>query len=329
MSLVDLAVELGLNPRKTSVCRGGEYHCPCPECGGKDRFMFWPEQDRYWCRQCQAKGDSIQFCRDFLGLSFHAAAIKAQKSPGNRHEPFKPCIEVSTAKISSTTWQDKALRFVDNAHDRLLIDPAARDMVTKRGLSLNSIKQNRLGYHPISAFNLRLDWGLEEKETGKWIYLPQGIVIPMFEGNTVSKLKIRKADWQAGDPYGKYYELPGSSNILPFFGDPLLEICIVVEAEFDGMLVIQEAGDLCNCIALGGVGKRPHQALHEWMLTTRAVFFALDFDDAGKKEYFYWKNRYPNLKPWPVPEEKSPGDYFQKGGNLRTWVQSGMKNLNR
>jgi hypothetical protein len=28
-----------------------------------------------------AKGDAIQFCRDFLGLSFHAACLKAQLDP--------------------------------------------------------------------------------------------------------------------------------------------------------------------------------------------------------------------------------------------------------
>ena len=35
------------------------------------------------------------------------------------------------------------------------------------------------------------------------------------------------------------------------------EIVVIVEAELDAMLIIQEAGDLCACIALGGAQKRP------------------------------------------------------------------------
>jgi len=33
-----------------------EYSSACPECGGTDRFCFWPDTGNYWCRQCGAKG---------------------------------------------------------------------------------------------------------------------------------------------------------------------------------------------------------------------------------------------------------------------------------
>lgn len=69
MSLVDLWPEL--TPKRS---RSGEYAGPCPFCGGEDRFLVWLESDRYWCRRCQKKGDSIQFLRDYKGLSFHEAA---------------------------------------------------------------------------------------------------------------------------------------------------------------------------------------------------------------------------------------------------------------
>lgn len=79
MNLLRLAEELGLEPRKTSNKGGGEYHSPCPSCGGKDRFILWPAKGQYWCRQCEKSGDAIQFCRDFQGLSFRSACIKLQK----------------------------------------------------------------------------------------------------------------------------------------------------------------------------------------------------------------------------------------------------------
>ena len=46
---------------------------PCPACGGRDRFLVWPDRPRggaYLCRQCGARGDGIQFLRDFCRLSY-------------------------------------------------------------------------------------------------------------------------------------------------------------------------------------------------------------------------------------------------------------------
>lgn len=75
MSLVDLWPQL--TPKRT---RNGEWCGPCPRCGGKDRFLVWPEEDQYWCRQCHAKGDSIQFLRDYRGLSYQDAARMVGKT---------------------------------------------------------------------------------------------------------------------------------------------------------------------------------------------------------------------------------------------------------
>jgi hypothetical protein len=94
------------------------------------------------------------------------------------------------------------------------------------------------------------------------------------------------------------------------------------------MLVVQETCNLCNCVALGGAQKRPHPSFRQWLLDRKLLLFALDFDDAGKKEYSYWHDSYPNLEPWPIPEEKSPADYFvKKRGDLKEWLQAGLKNL--
>lgn len=48
--------------------RSGEYSAACPFCGaGEDRFRFWRDAGRYWCRVCDAKGfvgDAIRFDPD-------------------------------------------------------------------------------------------------------------------------------------------------------------------------------------------------------------------------------------------------------------------------
>ncbi|MGE0631266.1 MAG: primase-helicase zinc-binding domain-containing protein [Parachlamydiales bacterium] len=327
MNLLDLAQEMGFDSRKTSTSRGGEYHCPCPVCGGNDRFMFWPEENRYWCRQCGAGGDAIQFCRDFQKLSFRDACIKVQKSP----EPDKfrskmRHVDLIAIRTPSRSWEDIALEFIESSMQRLLLDEEAMELILQRGLSLDTIRGNHLGWNPVKAFYRRSDWGIEETEERKWVCLPAGIVIPIFEGSAIRKLKIRKSEWKEGDFYGKYYEVPGSSNIIPTFGVPSRDVVVVVEAEFDAMLVTQEAGDLCACVALGGAQKRPHSSLHQLLMSRKLILFALDFDEAGKKEYSYWQQFYPNLEPWPVPEGKSPGDYFQAGGKIRDWVSAGIFN---
>ncbi len=95
--ILSLASEVGLYPKMVANTNGGEYHSPCPRCGGRDRFIIWNAIDRYLCRQCEAKGDAIQFCRDFLNMSFKQACdrigaypkISASKNPAYDPAAFK------------------------------------------------------------------------------------------------------------------------------------------------------------------------------------------------------------------------------------------------
>lgn len=54
---------------KVSTNKGGEYHGPCPKCGGNDRFIIWPERNGFWCRKCDWKGDDIEALRVIDSLS--------------------------------------------------------------------------------------------------------------------------------------------------------------------------------------------------------------------------------------------------------------------
>jgi phage/plasmid primase-like uncharacterized protein len=56
--------------KHVSANKGGEYHSPCPVCGGNDRFHVWPNQDggetaqragvpgTWWCRACDQTATS-------------------------------------------------------------------------------------------------------------------------------------------------------------------------------------------------------------------------------------------------------------------------------
>ena len=196
-----------------------------------------------------------------MNLSYGASDAFDALVYGQQHPATLSYLQSQLSSIGNY-FTDAGKSFVEKSIQRLLIDKMAMELVLQRGLSLDSIKKNQLGWNPVQAFYRRADWGLEEMEERQWVCLPAGIVIPIFEGKDIRKLKIRKSEWKEGDFYGKYYEVPGSSNMLPIFGSPSNEIVIIVEAEFDAMLVLQEAGDLCACIVLGGAQKRPPHSLH-------------------------------------------------------------------
>lgn len=64
---------------------GGEYHGPCPSCGGADRFCAWPRHPdgpRAWCRQCHPEVmDPVAFLEWRDGLSFPEACARLGVGP--------------------------------------------------------------------------------------------------------------------------------------------------------------------------------------------------------------------------------------------------------
>ena len=323
MEILELVRQLHIDPRRAS---SNTYQSTCPKCEGNTRFVIWHKTGRYYCHVCKISGDVIQFCRDFLGMTFSEACVHVGKDMADLPRYTAPVSNVKIAMPPSTSWEDKAGKFIIGCHDRLLIDIPALNLVMERGLELSTIKRFRIGWNPVALYQDRTQWGfgslVDDKE--KKFYLPKGIVIPSFLQMTPLKIKIRRAEWKKGDPFAKYYQVPGGSNRIPIFGNDEQKVVILVEAELDAILVVQEAGDLCCCVALGGAQKRPDDITHRWLQTKDCILYALDYDEAGKKEYKWWKDTYRNLKAWPVPKEKSPGDAFKAGCNLNKWVAGGI-----
>lgn len=56
--------------KKVGSTRGGEFKGACPKCGGADRFIVWPLEGKWTCRQCfpdLAPQDAIQYRRHVKG----------------------------------------------------------------------------------------------------------------------------------------------------------------------------------------------------------------------------------------------------------------------
>lgn len=331
MNVLNLAAEVGLIPKKTASTKGGEYHSSCPDCGGENRFCIWPQEGssgRYWCRQCERKGDAIEFCREFMGMSFPDACekvgksipISLQKFPRFKQREFSPLIISPPHEL----WRRKASEFVFASHKTLCESPHLINSDKDRGLDLKAIQDCKLGWNNEDIFQSREEWGLSIGCSGsKSICLPEGIVIPCFRETELLRVKVRRHNWVENDLYPKYQIIAGGVTCPSIYGEADKPL-ILVEAELDAMLIQKVAGDLCCCIALGGVSNKPDLGLHDIIKNAKLVLFSLDFDESGKKHFNFWKSTYKNLRAWPVPKGKSPGDAYQLGVDLRKWVTTGI-----
>lgn len=342
MKSLELAQDLGLDLKMTSHSKGGEYHSACPACGdGVNRFMVWPEGNRYWCRRCNVRGDAIQFCRDFMRMSFQEACLRINNTSGCS-TPLQIKSPVKEVRFfpqePSKAWQDKATAFVDWAHKQLKVSPLVMKELQQRGFQARTIIHNKLGYSINRSsfgnpdfFRERSEWGLpcEYKAGGKAkkLWLPAGLVIPTISNDgCVYRLKVRRREWHAADPLPKYVEISGSKSCPSLYGDITSKVAIVLESELDAMLIQQEAGDICCCVALGGASKRPDFYTDQLLKKFTLILWCLDNDDAGKMSARWWREKYPHLRFWPVPIGKSPGDALKDHGlNLRDWVLKGVE----
>lgn len=336
MNVIELLEELGVEAKHVASTKGGEYHsrCPDPNCDGADRFCTWPKEGsdgRYWCRRCLRSGDAIQFCRDFLGMNFPSACAKVGRQmtlprirpPIRRRECFIPKLLLTPTK----DWCHKAIDFVQRCHQYLLNHPYLLNQEKNRGLTQQGIVDFQLGWNPTDIFEPRQFWSLPDmsSEGGSHLLcLPQGIVIPSFREGFPVRVKIRRHNWQPNDKYPKYHIIAGGMVCPAIYGD-IAKPVVIVESELDAMVIQQFASNRCCCIALGGVSIRPDVVVDSVLRRSSIILYALDFDEAGKKAFLFWQATYPQLKPWPVPKGKSPGDAFiDHGVDLLAWIQQGI-----
>lgn len=336
MTTLDIAIELGLSPKKVGP---KEHASPCPFCGGNDRFRIWPEKGdygAYWCRQCQEKGDAIKLLMEAptLRLSYKEACARLGKvltgggrrrggtprAPSQKKAEFVPRETAAPADL----WQAKAAAFVEASHQVLLKTPDQLAWLAERGITVETARRFRLGWNAQDIWRARPAWGVEDN--GKKIWLPVGLVIPYAAGGSILRVRVRRPE---GEPH--YYIVPSTPPcsapmmIPPEFDRPRgAGGWCVVESELDALLVAQEAGDLVGVAALGSVANKPDTALHAALKDAGHIMNALDFDGPAAKAWTWWREHFPQAERWPVPRGKDPGDYRKEGGDIRAWVIAGL-----
>ncbi len=343
-------------PKKVSSTKGGEYHSPCPGCGGKDRFHVWPKENSgegsYWCRQCGNAGDAIQFLRDFEGLGYREACQRLGKTPHKmpaHKSPYVPSNEEKPKDVwkpdpeqgaPPEKWRQKARKLANWAFENLIImepDERIKDWLARRGVNEWVIKYFGFGWNPGNdgkdLFRPRESWGLptELKSNGrkKMLWIPQGLIIPDLVGKEIHRIRIRR---ESDNP--KYYVLPGSAmNCLVEDCGPTGSRCfgsrcyVLVESELDAGMIYYWANrgqKITGVVALGNSSRRPDANTTLLLKNAAVILNALDYDTAGAHQVKWWQENFPQTKRWPVPRGKDPGEAFEKGVDIQEWVKAGL-----
>jgi len=287
---------------------------PCPQCGGQDRFIVRPNEGatgRYFCRQCGAKGDGIQYLRDFEGYSFAAAceAVGADharrvKSGGVTKREVVATETQAPARVEypGPEWQATAQAFLSSCR----VEPV-------RGLTVETCRACGIFVNPADRWPERTAWGLENytdkdgREHTKTL-LPRGIVIATRRKAGLVGGTIRCPDediTSKGRP--KFKDLPGGAQV-PFFAGRAGVPVVLVESAIDAALVWQSSGGRLAGVALMGATKEPDADTDAFLRAAPALIAVPDFDAAGMKGGRRWFERYPAAIYFPPIEGKDLGE---------------------
>ena len=332
MNLIELIQTDGRKLKKVATTSGGEYCGPCPFCGGVDRFRVWPDESRYWCRQCGKAGDSIQYLRERRGLSFVEACEVLGHDPGPRKDTTRTAATSWKPKEANTPgalWQAQAKTFLDEAIDTLWTpqgDKLRAWLRGEKGLQDATIKGACLGYNPADIYEPRATWGLvsilKDDGTEKKQWIPAGLVIPLIINGDVLRLRVRRND--PGD--GPRYVIISGSSAEPMTWGQDKGAVVIVESELDGLLLSQEAGDLCAVIAMGTATAKPDIETHDLLKSMPIILISLDTDEAGANaSWHFWPETYgAKAKRWPTIKGKDASEARANGLDLRAWVIAGL-----
>lgn len=316
-----------------------EYCGPCPFCqDGDDRFRIWPDDDhpRYWCRVCEQKGDAIQFCRDYLGMTYPQACAHIGVST---NPPLRPQQATSSSRVTmqrqappAETWTETARQFVANCQQTLLESDRglrARQWLHSRGLHDDTLRAGQIGLIPDDRYEPRANWGLppamrpDGKPKDMW--LPKGVVIPWFVDGQLWRVNLRRP---VGDP--KYYQLPGGAAIGLYNVDALCasKPVVLVEGELDSLTIHQEASDMVTAVATGTTqgARRAKWVARLAIAPLVLVAFDNDANGAGDQASIYWTDILPNARRWR-PFWGDANGMKQDGVDVRAWLAAGLELL--
>lgn len=329
----------------------------CQSCDFKGDYVKWlREVENFGCKEAflevgkDCGATDCKFYEKCKGItaprSRKTGSATPPKKKGDYWQPRK-------AETPAEIWQRKAAELVEWAHEQLLAAPDRLAYLAERGLPLEAVKEFRLGWNPgetrhgkiFPLFKQRSAWGLDEKwddkqkRSIKVLAIQRGYIIPSFAGASIYRIRIRRPDEDLVVPEGedkpaKYLFLEGSGKGL-VIRNPAAQAFLIVESDFDDLLIHWLARDLVCPVALTSCSIRPDA--DSAPLFTRAVWVgnALDYDariskktgkydNPGGQQALWWQKHFPRSERWPPPIGKDPGDAWKQGLDIRRWIIDGL-----
>lgn len=328
MSIMDFCSQVGLSLKRESSTNGGEYSSSCPSCGGTDRFRVWPKEDKkncvgaYWCRSCGSSGDTIEFCIQFLGMSYVDAVKACDGTLNSTYDhplPFRSMDIFRPYTEAKPVWKSAANAFLPGCELKLAQSPEVLSALARRGIT--NPKKFRLGYN-----HCNVNFVCLEPST---IRLPIGIVIPQVKTGETLMMKIRCSDWTPGSNLPKYFCVRGSSTGMYIYGSRKAKIVMVVESELDAIAIATIAGDRVLSIATGTCLARPDILSSYYLDRADHILVCYDNDEPGHSMWRKWAKMYEKARPAAVPPSagKDVGEAFENGFDVLGWLDRKLSYL--
>ena len=311
VDLAQLAIDLlGPAPGRKGE-RGRRWWWPCPFHNDPNP-SFYVEPDKPWwkCLGCGERGDAANLLMRLEKIGF-ADAIRRLTDGHLGATSYRP----SPRPVASTPPAGpkglpvaEALALVVAAEERLWGDEGieARAYLTReRRLTEATIRAARLGWTS----------GVELPTQDGRRFTARGVVVPWPDGDRLALVKIR----QPVDRRPKYAEAFRNRPEI-FLGGPLDRLglpLVIVEGEFDALLLGQELQELASVVTLGSASARPDGSTLARLFGLFPWFIATDADEAGDRAAGEWHGSSHRVRPpYPYNDWTEAG---QAGVNLRRW----------
>jgi DNA primase len=301
-SMINLIDLIPTALKKVGQTGGGEYHGPCPFCGGTDRFIVQPHKTPngglWFCRQCSRHGDALAFVCDYEDLTISeglkrlnlitSQPLKRQK-PKEQPVVYAADLDCDKYLCFNPAWQAAAKRFMVDCELALIngwhVSNAGR-YLEGRGINRKTAQRAVMG---VNLADYRSTWG----DASVW--LPRGIVIPWTIDGQLWNVRVRRpivdVEKSGGDKYispkgSCGYAMYGIDDVQP--GDTV----VMTEGEFDAQLLRRFLRDQVRVnVSVVSIGSNTGARLGKWtyrLSVARKIYLAFDNDSAGDNASMWW-----------------------------------------
>ena len=271
-------------------------------------FCVEPGKPWWKCWGCGESGDAATLVMRLEGKSFLEAVVTLTGgSPLARRATTKPATKPTP--VATGLPEADALALVEASETRLW-SKDGRDLLAyltgPRCLAESTIRAARLGWTD----------GVMIPRKDKEPFHATGWVIPWFNAPRLALVKIRQPEGRI-PKYAEAFRDPArlisypTTTVLP--GKPL----VIVEGEFDALLLGEALGEAATVVTLGGASAPLTPAITSRFMTAPTWYTATDADPAGDKAAQAWPTRARRIRP-PEPY-KDWTEARSAGVNLGRW----------